>query len=55
MGPEPVSATEPRTAWATLQGYEAMNQLRKGQVAGTSKGDIVSQVLFITRAFGLAA
>ena len=44
-----------RTAWATLQGYEAMNQLRKGQVAGTTKGDIVGQVWFIDRAFGLAA
>ena len=44
-----------RTAWATLRGYEAMNQLRKGQVEGTSKGDIISQVRFIDRAFGLAA
>jgi transposase, IS6 family len=44
-----------RTAWATIQGYEAMNQLRKGQVTGTSKGDIVSQKRFIDRAFGLAA
>ena len=44
-----------RTAWATLRGYEAMNQLRKGQVKGTSKGDIASQVRFIDRAFGLAA
>ncbi len=44
-----------RTAWATLQGYEATNQLRKGQVKGTSKGDIVSQNRFIARSFGLAA
>jgi IS6 family transposase len=44
-----------RTAWATLQGYEAMNQLRKGQVQGTSKGDLISQKQFIDRAFGLAA
>ena len=44
-----------RTAWATRQGYEAMNQLRKGQVAGTSKGDIVSQNRFIEWPFGLAA
>ena len=28
------------TAWRTLQGYEAMHQLRKGQVKGTSRGDI---------------
>lgn len=43
------------TAWRTIDGYEAMNQLRKGQVQGTSKGDIVSQVRFIDRAFGLTA
>jgi transposase-like protein len=44
-----------QTAWATLQGYEAMHQLRKGQVVGTSRGNIVSQNRFIARAFGLAA
>jgi len=44
-----------QTAWRTLQGYEAMNQLRKGQVQGTSKGDIGSQIRFIEAAFGVAA
>ena len=43
------------TAWRTLQGYEAMHQLRKGQVEGTTWGDIRSQGRFIERAFGLAA
>jgi IS6 family transposase len=43
------------TAWRTLQGYEATNQLRKGQIQGTSRGDIRSQVGFVSRAFGLAA
>jgi transposase, IS6 family len=43
------------TGWRTLQGYEAMHQLRKGQVKGTTKGDIKSQVMFVSRAFGLAA
>ncbi|MFL5733806.1 MAG: IS6 family transposase [Chloroflexia bacterium] len=43
------------TAWRTLQGYEATNQLRKGQVRGTNRGDIRSQVRFVTTAFGLAA
>jgi len=43
------------TAWRTLQGYEAMHQLRKGQVHGTTKGDIRSQVRFVATAFGLAA
>jgi transposase-like protein len=43
------------TAWMTIRGYEAMNQLRKGQVRGTSRGDIISQNRFIERSFGLAA
>jgi len=43
------------TAWRTLQGYEATNQLRKGQVDGTTKGDTRSQVQFVALAFGLAA
>jgi hypothetical protein len=38
-----------RTAWRTIDGYEAMNQLRKGQVQGTTKGDIRSQNEFIAR------
>src|SRR5205085_6517168 len=43
------------TAWRTIQGYEAMHQLRKGQVRGTRRGDILSQALFVSSAFGLAA
>jgi transposase, IS6 family len=43
------------TAWRTLQGYEAMHQLRKGQVKGSTRGDINSQVRFVSMAFGLAA
>jgi transposase, IS6 family len=43
------------TAWRTLQGYEAIHQLRKGQVQGTSRGNIRSQVRFVATAFGLAA
>jgi transposase, IS6 family len=43
------------TAWRTIQGYEAMHQLHKGQVRGTKRGDILSQVLFVATAFGLAA
>ena len=43
------------TAWRTLQGYEATNQLRKGQIQGTTKGDINSQVRFVSAAFGLVA
>jgi len=43
------------TAWRTIQGYEAMHQLRKGQVQGTTRGDIRSQMRFVSSAFGLAA
>jgi transposase, IS6 family len=43
------------TAGRTLQGYEAMNMLRKGQVRGVGKGDIPGQVAFIARLFGVAA
>jgi transposase-like protein len=44
-----------QTAWRTLQGYEAMHQLRKGQVQGTTRGDIGSQNRFIAATFGRAA
>jgi transposase, IS6 family len=43
------------TAGRTLQGYEVMNMLRKGQVRGVGKGDITGQVSFITSLFGVAA
>lgn len=43
------------TAWRTLQGYEAMHQLRKGQVQGTTRGDVRSQLRFVDQVFGLAA
>ncbi len=32
------------TARRTLRGYEAMNMIRKGQVQGVEKGDIMSSV-----------
>jgi IS6 family transposase len=43
------------TAWRTLQGYEVMNLMRKGQVQGINKGDITSQIAFISGLFGVAA
>jgi transposase-like protein len=43
------------TAWNTLQGYEIMNIVRKGQVQGVNKGDIMAQVAFIADLFGVAA
>ncbi len=43
------------SAWRTLQGYEVMNMIRKGQVHGVGKGDIKDQVIFIASLFGVAA
>ena len=42
------------TAWKTLQGYEAMNMIRKGQVQGVNKGETPSQATFIAELFGVA-
>ncbi len=44
-----------KTAWRTLQGYEAMNMLWKGQRQGVEKGNITGQVTFIARLFRGAA
>ena len=43
------------TAGRTLQGYEVINMMRKGQVRGVGKGDISGQVTFIASLFGVAA
>ncbi len=43
------------TAWRTVQGYEVMNMMRKGQVRGVEKGDSMGQVAFIASLFGVAA
>jgi transposase-like protein len=43
------------TAGKTFQGYEGMNIIRKGQVQGVGKGDIICHVAFIARLFGGAA
>ena len=42
-------------AGRTLQGYEVMNMIRKGQVQNVNKGDIPGQVMFIARLLGVAA
>lgn len=39
------------TARRTLQGYEAMNMIRKGQIHGVEKRDIKCQVAFIANLF----
>jgi IS6 family transposase len=41
-------------AWQTLQGYEAINMLRKGQIRGVEKGNSMKQAAFIARLFGVA-
>ena len=43
------------TAWRTLQGYEVMHMIRKGQMYGVAKGDITGQIAFIASLFGVAA
>jgi transposase, IS6 family len=45
----------PQTAWNTLQGYEVMNMVRKGQMRGVEKGDTMGQIAFISSLFGVAA
>ncbi len=42
------------TAWRTLQGFEVMNMLRKGQVQEVAKGDVGGQVTLVARLFGVA-
>jgi len=43
------------TAWRTIQGYETMHMIRKGQIEGAKKGNIQAQNQFVARLFGLAA
>src|SRR6266536_2912204 len=43
------------TAGRTLQGYEVMHMIRKGQMQGVNKGDITGQVTFIASLFEVAA
>ena len=43
------------TARRTLQGYEAMNMMRKGQIKDVEKGDVMGQIAFINNIFGVTA
>jgi len=43
------------TAQRTLQGYEAMHMLHKGQIEGMAKRDVLAQNRVINQLFGLAA
>ena len=42
-------------AWRTIEGYEAMHAIRKGQVRWVGKADPVAQRQFIHTIFGIAA
>jgi IS6 family transposase len=44
-----------RTARRTLQGYAAMHMIRKGQVTGGAKGEVLAQHCVIAQMFGLVA
>jgi len=43
-----------RTAQWTLQGYEMMHMIRKGQIEGLAKGDVLAQNLVRAQVFGVA-
>jgi IS6 family transposase len=44
-----------RAAAKTIQGFEMVNMIRKGQVRWLPQGDIVGQVAFVVGLFGLGA
>ena len=44
-----------QTAWRTLRGIETMEMVRKGRARWVAKDDVVGQVKFISRLFGIAA
>ena len=44
-----------QAAWGTVQGYEAMHMIRKGQVRWVSGDDVRRQIQFIQKLFELPA
>jgi len=42
-------------AWRTIQGYEILHMIRKGQVRWLPKGDVLGQIQFIREILGLKA
>jgi IS6 family transposase len=44
-----------RTARRTIQGYGAMHMIRKGQLTGAAKGDVLAQNYAIRQMLGLTA
>jgi transposase, IS6 family len=43
------------TAWRTIRGYESINMIRKGQLAGIGRRGIQRQVKFVSNLIGIAA
>jgi len=43
------------TARRTLNGIEAMNMIRKGQVKDVERGDVITQAAFVCQVFGVMA
>ena len=43
------------TARCTLAGFEIMNMIRKGQMRGVKRGDVVAQGEFLAQNLGIAA
>ena len=43
------------TAQRTLRGCEATNMIKKGQVQGFQRGDVVAQLEFVSQIFGVVA
>ncbi len=44
-----------RTAEATISGYESIHMIRKGQIEGIGRNDILYQKMFMNGLFGIAA
>ena len=44
-----------RTARRTLQGYEAVHMIKKDQIEGIAKGDVLAHKGVIAQVFGLVA
>jgi transposase-like protein len=43
------------TVQRTLAGYETMNMIRKGQIKGAKKGNILAQIKLTNSLFGIVA
>ena len=50
-----IACSRLRKLLRTMQGYEAMQMIRKGQVRWLSGSDVVGQVLFVNETLGVPA